>query len=337
MTTIKDVAKEVGVSVTTVSLVLNHKSVRVSEATRKKIFEVAEKLKYTPNFAARSLVSKESKTIGLIIPDIENAFFSSLYKSIEDYARSLGYMVLLMNNNDSHQTNLEVIDLLLNRHIDGLLLVISNESYQEQYQEEMKRVLLNLSIPLVMVDRVFDDSYVNKVHFDNQLGGYLATRHLIDHGHKKIACITGPKDTKSSEKRLKGYYQAMKEANLTINEDLLLEGDYHFDSGRIRMNELLNKDLTGIFAFNDLMAYGAIFSIYDVNKDIPDDYSIIGYDHFLLATLLNSQLDSIEQNSKILGEEACKILFSEIKNKTEDRQNICLEPVLFKSGSVKEI
>ncbi len=334
MTTIKDVAKEVGVSVTTVSLVLNHKSVRVSQATRKKIFEVAKKLKYTPNFAARSLVSKESKTIGLIIPDIENAFFSSLFKSIEDYARSLGYMVLLMNNNDSHQTNIEVIDLLLSRHIDGLLLVISNETYLEKYQEEMKHLLLNLPIPLVMVDRVFDESFFNKVYFDNQLGGYLATKHLINHGHKKIACITGPKETKSSEKRLMGYYQAMNEANLTINKDILLEGDYHFDSGKKRMNELLDKDLTAVFAFNDLMAYGAIRSIHEVNKNVPKDYSLVGYDHFLIATMLDSQLDSIEQNSKILGEEACKILFSEIKHKTENLQDICLKPVLFRSGSV---
>ncbi|MDF2700371.1 MAG: LacI family transcriptional regulator [Haloplasmataceae bacterium] len=335
--TIKDIARESGVSISTVSLVLNNKPSRVSQVTKDKIIEVVHKLNYTPNLAARSLVTRATKTIGLIIPDIENAFFSSLSKAVEDYSRTLGYMVLLMNSNDLHEMSIELINLLFNRGIDGLLVVSANESYQLDKQKEIKELLTSINIPIVMIDRVFDAFSIDKVYFNNQLGGYLATKHLINNGHKRIACITGPKGTKSSEERLSGFYKAMEESHLQVDELLIVEGNYHFESGAIKMSQLLDQDFTAIFAFNDLMAFGAIRSLNDAFKKIPEDYSIVGYDHFALADLLNSRLDSIEQDSKKLGYSACQILYSKMIEKQVGIKEICLDPVLTINGSVKRI
>jgi LacI family transcriptional regulator len=315
-------------------LVLNRRPCRISQGTKDKIFEIAEKLNYTPNMMAKGLVTQKTRTIGLVIPDIENAFFSSLSKSVEDYARSLGFMVMLMNNDDSHQMNMEVIQLLLDRNIDGLLIVSANESYQKEFQKDLRFLLSKMTIPFVMVDRFFDDFPANKVYFDNHLGGYYATKHLINHGHTNIACITGPSGTKSSDLRLEGYVKAMEEENYSIKPEWIVEGDYHFDSGYQKMKDLLTEDVSAIFGFNDLMAYGAMRTIHEANKTLPRDYSLVGYDHLTLSALIDSQLDSIEQNSKILGEEACKMLFKQVNKENQSIKEVCLKPVLIKKGSV---
>ncbi|PAT01628.1 hypothetical protein CI105_06020 [Candidatus Izimaplasma bacterium ZiA1] len=326
-TTIKDIAQKVSVSTTTVSLVLNNKPTRVSLDTKERIFKVAKELNYIPNTHAKSLVTNKTNTIGLVIPDIENAFFSSISKAVEDISLEHDYMVLLVNSNDSHERSMQVTKMLIDRGVDGLLVVTANETYQENKQKEFQELLKKTNIPLVLVDRVIDGFDVNSVTFDGELGGYLATKHLIEKGEKKIACITGPKFSKSTINRLNGYKKALSEHNIKIDENYIKEGDYHFESGYLLTNEILNTDATSIFAFNDLMAYGALSNL--TNKHKENKFKIVGYDNIKLVSMNEKKIDSIKQDSILLSKEVCNILYNQINSKTKlESKKISLKPQL---------
>jgi len=325
--TIKDIAEKVSVSTTTVSLVLNSKPTRVAQATKDRIFEVARELNYKPNIHAKSLVTNKTNTIGLVIPDIENAFFSSFSKAVEDISYDHDYMVLLVNSNDYHERSTKVIKMLLNRGVDGLLIVSANESYKEEFLNDYKALLKDIGIPFVLIDRVFDDINANSVSFNGELGGYLATKHLIEKGNSIIACITGPKGSRTTTSRLAGYKRALNEYKIAFNKNIIFEGDYHFDSGYREMNNAYETDATAIFAFNDLMAFGALNNIHRMNMD--NNYDIIGYDNIKDSSMINYNIDSIEQNSKKIGAEACRILYEQIKtNKSNNVVQVVLEPEL---------
>lgn len=335
--TIKDIAKASGVSTTAVSLVLNNRPNRVSEDVKSLIIENVSKMNYSPNTYARSLVTKSSKTIGLIIPDIENAFFSAMSKAVGEYARQKGYLVILLNSNDEHAQTLDSIKLLYQRNIDGIMIVVDKESYYDRYQEEIKKVLGGIGIPFVLLDRFIEDFDSNMVYFDNELGGYLATKRLLDNGHKKIACISGPSKIPGSYARLCGYKRAMTEAHLEINEELIKEGDYRLLSGIQSMKELEGQDFTAIFACNDLMAFGAIEYLHSIGKSVPKDYSIVGYDNYTVFTKMENSLDSIDQNSNTLGQQGCSLLLDLISGKENNIKKIKLIPQLVIKNSVKKI
>lgn len=333
--TIKDIAKEAGVSITTVSLVLNNKPSRIPDETKERVLKVAKKYNYVPNSVAKSLVTRTTNTIGLVLPDIENAFFSSLAKVIEQFGREQGYLVLLVNNNDSHKLNIEVMDLLLQRNIDGLMVVLPNESYQKKYSKEVIDYFSQLSIPYILIDRMIDPIDANKIYFDNMLGGYYAGKHLIEHGHRRIGCITGPNQTVSSQERLQGFLKACLHHGVTIEPKWIVEGDYYFDGGYRAMKKLLDTNVTALFAFNDLMAFGAIEAIMEHGEQIPEDYSIISYDYSKLTKLLKIPLDSVNQDTRALGEQAFNILLKQLENPKLPNQNVQLKPELIIKGSVK--
>jgi LacI family transcriptional regulator len=325
--TIKDIAQKVSVSITTVSLVLNNKPTRVSTVTKEKIFKAAKELNYTPNTHAKSLVTNRTNTIGLVIPDIENAFFSSISKAVEDISLEHDYMVLLVNSNDSHERSMQVTKMLIDRGVDGLLVVTANETYQENKQKEFQDLLKSINIPLVLVDRVIEGFNVNSVTFDGELGGYLATKHLIDHGNRNIACITGPKYSRSTINRLNGYKRALIEHGIEVNETYIKEGDFHFDSGYGKTNDILNTDATSIFAFNDLMAYGALANLTEKQRE--SEFTIVGYDNIKLISMNETKIDSVKQDSVLLSKEVCRILYNEIRSKTKmEIEQVSLKPQL---------
>lgn len=335
--TIKDIAKEAGVSITTVSLVLNNKPTRIPEETKQRVKKIAKKYNYVPNVVAKSLVTRTTKTIGLILPDIENAFFSSFAKAVERFGRQHGYLILLINNHDSHSINLEVINILLNRSVDGLMLILPNESYQKTYYKETIDFLSKLKAPYLLIDRMIHPIKAHKIYFDNKLGGYYAGKHLINHGHKKIGCITGPDFAISSQERLEGFLKACQEHEIQIKSEWIVEGDYYYNSGYQGMNKLIQTEVTAVFAFNDLMAFGAIEAINKHGKNIPDDYSIISYDYSKLMKLLHIPLDSVNQDTNLLAEKAFSLLLNQLKDPKQDKKEIQLKPELIIKGSVKNI
>lgn len=321
--TIKDIAQEAGVSVTTVSRVLNDKP-DVSTTTKKKIKKVIDKLGYNPNGIARGLVLKKTNTIGLIIPDISNPYFPEVARGIEDNAKKEGYSVIFCNTDNNKQAEIEAIELLKSKRVDGIILSlsISNKSQLEKLEND--------KIPVVQIDRNIPGSKISSVLINNFLSAYKATMYLIKLGHTKIAHITGEMETNTARERLFGYKKALQEAEIEYRVEWVLQGDYSKESGFQQTNELLlmKEKPTAIFAANDLMALGAYEASFHYRLNIPDDISIIGHDNIDMAELIRPGLTTIAQPKYKLGELATQILIDEIEGRSNERQEIILNPEL---------
>jgi LacI family transcriptional regulator len=333
--TLKDIAKQANVSITAVSLVLNDKPCRISDEKKELIKQIAKENNYTPNINARSLVTKETKTFGLIIPDIENIFFSRLTKSIENYCRQNGYTLIIVNSNDEYEQDLYLIDLLLARGIDGLFITFSTSAYK--HEEEVCAKLSELAIPYVLIDRFFNDFDCNKVYFDNTKGSYLATKHLIEQGHTKISCIVHSITSHNLSFRFDGYKKAMNEYGLEIKENYIIRGDYHFKSGYDAGDVVIKNNSTAVFVANDMMTLGLLKRLNEEGLKVPEDLSIVSYDNTLNDFIIDLQLTSIEQNIANLGKKASDVMLDIIQNKRSGFANICLEPKLVVNNSVKNI
>lgn len=331
--TLKDIAKEANVSISAVSLVLNNKPCRISEKKREKIKQVAAAYNYTANQMARSLVTRETKTLGLIIPDIENIFFSSLAKNIERQCRKAGYTLMIVNSNDHFEEDIELLDLLKARSVDGIFIIPSNESYKND--DQLVERLGHLKIPYVMIDRVFPDHDCDQVLFDNEYGAYVAVRHLLEKGHKKIACISSV-DSNNGRLRVSGYQKAMKEFGCEIKPNHIIAGDYRMESGYQAGNQLMNEDVTAIFISNDMMSLGFLKSLYEQDKTVPEDYSVVSYDHSIYPYVFGVELTSVEQNIMILADKACELMKNRLKDPTIPYRSINLRPALIQKNSVKQ-
>lgn len=331
--TIKDIAREANVSTSTVSLVLNNKPCRVSDKTRKLIFDIAKKNQYRVNLAARSLVTRERKVIGLIVPDIENLFFSSLSKKIEEYCLGKGYLLIIVNSNDKENNDVKLLDMLVSFGVDGVLLTPSNESLLNGVK--LKNYLKKMSIPFVLIDRYFEDLKTNRVYFDNEDGADQAISILVEKGHKKIGCISGGKRSKNGYSRVIGYKKALIKNNLPFSEEYIYDGNYRFDGGYEAGNSILKTDLTAVFICNDMMTLGFIRSMQEHGKKIPRDISIVSYDNTINYFLPWIEICSVEQNTEELAISSCQCLFSILEGKNNKLHAIRLRPKLIVKNSIK--
>ena len=316
MATIKDIAVKTKLSTATVSLVLNGKDSRISQKTRDLVIKTAKELNYRPNQLAVGLITKRTKTIGLIVPDIRNSFFSSLAKGIEDECRKNGWTVILCNTSDKHERDLEYINMLASKGVDGILYCMSADSTIEKFQE-CYTLLNNLNIRYIMLDRSFNMPNLITARLNHIKGGYLATKHLIELGHKQIACVTGPKNLEDSNKRLEGYKIALREANILYDEGIIIEGNYHMESGISAIDRLINKSFTAIFAFNDMMAYGVYKGLITHNLVVPTDISIIGYDDIYISEIFEVPLTTIHQPVEHLGSISARSLIEIIEKEIQ--------------------
>ncbi|MBD8500386.1 LacI family DNA-binding transcriptional regulator [Paenibacillus arenosi] len=333
--TIKDIAREANLSLSAVSQVLNNKPCRVSEEKKELIRSIAKKYNYSPNQIARSLVTKRTHTFGLIMPDIENIFFSSFAKRLEANCRRHGYALIITNTDDKYAEDQEMMDLLIARDVDGLFLIVSTESYQ--YVEMMADRLKRLNIPYVMVDRVYPEFNCNKVFFNHEMGAYLAVKHLIEQGHRKIGCIANKLSSVNRDYRLDGYMKAMREYGCEVHDHYIMEGNYRIHSGYHATQELLKTDITAFFVCNDMMTLGVFRKLHESGYAIPQDYSIVSYDNTIAPFLSDIKLTSIEQNVGELGDTAFQVLFDKLNNDQLAHQEICLLPKLIINASVKPI
>lgn len=333
--TIKDVSQELGLSPTTISLVLNGKDISVPDATREKIIECAKRLNYHPDSIAQSLATKTTHTIGIIIPDITNNFFTEYVHNIQLKLNSLGYDIFLCNSEEKMEEDLKYINLLKNRRVDGLMLAMSAESLQPNNLKITKEILNKLDIPYIMIDRYIDNNspYVG---IDNETSGYNIAKFLLSKGHKKIGVITGPMCLSSSINRLKGFTNCLKENNIEINEDNIKYMRYDMESGYLGAKDLLKNDITAIFAFNDLQAYGVISYAKEIGLKIPEDLSVAGFDDLLYSSILDTKLTTVKQPIEKIAEEACDMMVRLINQKDGETQ-IRLSTDLIIRSSVKEV
>ncbi|TIN62892.1 MAG: LacI family transcriptional regulator, partial [Mesorhizobium sp.] len=272
MTTIADVARYAGVSVATVSHVMN-RTRHVEPETAERVRAAITALRYSPNSLARSLRRGETKTIGLLLPDNSNPFFASVARQIEDAGFVAGYTVILCNSDGSAEKEERYLSVLMAKQIDGLIFAGSSDH---------ARVFSHLSaaLPAVLLDREIHSVHVDSVLVDHDHGGYLAGRHLVGLGHSKIGVIGGPRDSSSSPARLRGFTRALAEAGIDLPASWVVDSDYHFAGGRLAMERLMAQapEITAVFACNDLMAMGAITALRTRGLRVPDDMSLIGFD-----------------------------------------------------------
>lgn len=279
MPTMRDVAEQANVSVTTVSHVINGTRF-VSEELRKRVLEAMKRLDYRPNILARGLRVGKTNTIGLIVPDNSNPFFAEVSRVVEDVGFDSGYSVILCNSDGNLDKELTYIDVLVAKQVDGIIFIASSS------QSEHLRLLIDEKIPLVVADREMPDLDVDLVLVDNSRGGYEATKYLLELGHRRIGCISGPSEITPSAERIKGYRQAVSEFDVPFDENLIVRGDFQFEGGKRAMSQLLAlpKLPSAVFICNDVMAIGAMGSIRSAGLKMPEDISIVGFDDISQAS-----------------------------------------------------
>ncbi len=325
--TIKDIAEKSGVSITTVSRVLNDKP-DVNNETRAKVLKVIKESNYRPNGMARSLVINQTYSIGLIIPDINNPYFPEVARGIEDQAQKSSYSVIFSSTDNKLEREREVIDLMLQKRVDGLIVSLSLAN-----KDILKR-LEDRKIPIVQLDRKIPDSIYPAVMIDNKKSAYNAVQFLIDEGHKKIAHITGDLQTVPGQERQEGYRKAILDNDLAINEDLIYEGDFSKKAGYKAMDKMIERGRVpeAIFAANDLMALGVLEACRNSNLKIPTDLALMGHDDISISNLVHPSLTTMAQPKYRLGRQACELLINlidTIQEKGEiDYDGFCQDKIL---------
>jgi LacI family transcriptional regulator len=329
--TIKDIARKAGVSITTVSRVLNKKEEGMSKETREKVLRVMEEVNYQPNQLARGLVTKRSRMLGLIVPNISNPFFPELCRGAEDEANKSQYSLIICNSDDQSKKEENYLRLLKEQQVDGILL-----SSKDHLSKTSKSQLASGKIPFVLLDRGEEASNHSGVFLDNEKGGYLAGKHLTDLGHRHIACITGPSEIRNSQQRLTGFQRALKEASVELPESSILTGDFKMESAyQIAKEFLYRNPVTAIFASNDMMACGIYQAAHELKIQIPEQLSIVGFDDIPLVHALIPKLTTIKQGTYEMGRKAIELLINEIEE--EPSKAVLFEPTLIVRESTKQM
>lgn len=321
MVTIKNIADLAGVSKTTVSKVLNNKDQKISEATRQKILDIVKETNYIPNKMAQSLVTKKTKTLGLIIPDIRNPFFTDIARGAEDKAVKEGYNIILCNTDENINKEIQSLNTLVEKMVDGIIFAPSSKTdlNSTRFKTSTK--------PIVLVDKELNIANVKGiVSLDNKEGTYLGVKYLIEKNHKKILYLSGPLTNEISRNRLEGYKRALEEADIAYDEKLIIQGEYSLDWGYEVIKNMAEIDFTAICAANDLIAIGAIKALKERNLHIPKDISVVGFDDIQTSRIIEPQLTTIKQNSYDMGYEAANILI----NYLEDSEINNIEKIIFK-------
>ncbi|RME99784.1 MAG: LacI family transcriptional regulator [Chloroflexi bacterium] len=332
MVTMRDVAEKAGVSVTSVSHVINQTR-PVSEELRQRIQATMEELGYQPNALARSLRRKQTHSIGVIVPDSANPFFAEVARGIEATLFKQKYTVILGNSDGDLARELLYTNTLIEKQVDGIVFVAVGQSGLEHSQ-----LVRNMRMPLMVVDRDVPGLSVDSVLTDNTLGGRLAAEHLLSLGHRRVGCITGPSDLTPSADRVTGCRQALAAANIPLPESHILKGDFQFQSGYEAARRMLSaaEPPTAIFACNDLMAVGAVSAAIERGLRVPQDISVVGYDDVPLASYTNPPLTTVAQPSYEMGQLAAEMLLQRISNREMPIRRMQLHPRLVVRQSTAE-
>lgn len=324
--TLKQIAKELDVSISTVSKSLRN-SLEISEDTRQKVQAFAKLYNYKPNNIALSLKNKKTKTICIIIPEIIHHFFATVISGVENVANENGYNVLVCLSDESFDKEVINMEMLANGSIDGFIMSLSKETQQKKDFHHIIEVI-NQGMPVVMFDRVTNDILCDKVIIDDNLAAFNATQFLIDKGLKKTALITTIDYVSVGKLRTEGYIKALKNNDLLVDENLILkiEDTENFEDS---IAELLNNnpDLEAIFAVNELFAVTAIKTANKLGKKVPEDLSVIGFTDGIISKYSSPSITTVSQNGVKMGGKAAKMLIERLEAKEEDDEQYRTEVI----------
>lgn len=339
--TLKQIAEILGISITTVSKALKDYP-DVSKRTKKLVKETAATLNYKPNAFAVNLRTSESKTIGLIIPEIVHHFFSSIIKGIVAQAEKKGYLVIILQSNESYELEKKQIDLLLSQRVDGILISLANGTGNFDHLNEV----IMQDKPLVMFDKIAKIVKCSKVIINDRKAAYTATQHLIDIGCKRIAHFRGPLLPQNSIDRFLGYKKALLDNDIPYDPSLVYIcecGEMSFEEGKQSARKLLkdHDDVDGIFINTDLVAIGAMTEFNKLGVKVPEDISVVGFSNWFMSSVISPTLTTIDQPGYLMGKTAFKQLYKEIRKIKKDKkvvhQEIELVTALIKRESTSKM
>ena len=307
MATIYEVSELAGVSLATVSRVMNGSS-NVSDKTRKKVEDAMAQLGYRPNAIARSLASNRTDCVGVLVPELKGPFFGHLMAGTEEVLRGANKHVILTAGHSEEASEKDGIEFLLSRNCDALILHV--EALTDEYLVQLAKG----DVPVVVVNRLVPGIEDKCIHLDNKIGGYLAAKSIIEKGHKQIAYISGPTWKEDSNERLFGHKAALEEEGIEFDEDLLYIGSFLQDSGSHGLTELLHseKPFTALICGNDEMASGAMAMARKLNMDLPNDLSIVGFDNIIYASYLYPTLTTINYPVLQMAQMAAQLVLENV-------------------------
>lgn len=315
MPTLKEIADRAGVSVGTVSNVING-TATVSAERRERVLAAIRELDYQPNHIARSLKLKKTRMLGMVISDITNPFFPQLVRGAEDAALKNSYLLITFNTDDNVEREKRVLSVLRQRRVDGVLLVVAPNAGDDAHI----RGILDSGIPIVCLDRLPAGIEVDSVSVDNVAGARDCVRHLIFMGHRRIAILTGPKAVQTAAERLQGYQEALMQAGIPVDPGLVLEGDFRSESGyRLGRALLAGSDRpTAVFVCNNMMALGLLRALAELGLNCPRDVAVASFDDFPLAEAFQPHMTAVAQPAYSIGYRGAELLIARIEGRPDE-------------------
>lgn len=335
--TLKDIAKELGVSVSTVSRSINGKSV-VNEKTRQRVLEASKKYLYVPNEVARSLQKSSTQTIAVVLPDISENFFGTIVKSIENVVSRAGYMIILADSHENPEKERKYLDMLQKRRVDAVVLATVDCS------GETAEPFIESDVPVVFIDNIPSLNNIDSITVDNCKAVEMGVDHLVSNGHKRIATIIGSTEETTGVERLRGYEQALINNGLELDKRLIEYGDYKQLSGYEAMKRLINnKDkapFSAVIVTSEKMTYGALTAIKECSLNVPEDISVVGFDIHNLSGVQEITITSVYQPEEIIGQKVGELLLDRLNKKSDlpaPNTNLNLEPLMIYGDTVKKL
>ena len=334
--TIKDIAKQLGVSVATVSRALRDLP-DIHPDTKKMVLDLAKELDYQPNVLASSLVKSKTKTLGLIVPDLGYYFFSTVVKAVEDAAIAAGYSLLIAQTQESFERELTNIQNLSRSQVEGIIISLSRETVNFDHLTRLQR----RGIPLVFFDRDSDEIDASKVMVDNEQSAYEAVKHLIENGCKRIAFLAGPINVSVSNQRRLGYLRALEEAGIQADANLIIHSDYFQDSAISKTHQLM-KEVNrpdGILVVSDRLAIGVLIALRELNISVPDEVNMVSFNNEPICSLISPTISSISQPLEEIGRLSVELLLEQIEHKTDNpvpRVEVLKTKLIVRESSVRK-
>ncbi len=334
--TIKDIAKQLGVSVATVSRALRDLP-DIHPDTKKMVLDLAKELDYQPNVLASSLVKSKTKTLGLIVPDLGYYFFSTVVKAVEDAAIAAGYSLLIAQTQESFERELTNIQNLSRSQVEGIIISLSRETVNFDHLTRLQR----RGIPLVFFDRDSEEIDASKVMVDNEQSAYEAVKHLIENGCKRIAFLAGPINVSVSNQRRLGYLRALEEAGIQADANLIIHSDYFQDSAISKTHQLM-KEVNrpdGILVVSDRLAIGVLIALRELNISVPDEVKMVSFNNEPICSLISPTISSISQPLEEIGRLSVELLLEQIEHKTDNpvpRVEVLKTKLIVRESSVRK-
>ena len=318
--TMRDVAEYAGVSKSTVSHVINETRF-VEEGTKQRVLQAINVLGYRPSRAARSLTTQSSGIVGVVVSDMNNIFFGEVIRGIEDTLREEDYSFIVSNTNETLERESQALDMLLRQRVDGIIAAATSHNWDILTEVE------KLHMPIVLLDRTFENANWPFVGVNNEQGAYLGMQHIIESGHKKIGILAGLQRLTTMRKRLAGAKRALYEANLEVNDNWVISTDLEVDAARAGAFELMTmaERPTALFMNNNLLSLGTLTALQDLGLHCPTDIALVGFDDHPWAAVANPPLTVVRQPTEALGRAAAAVILDMISGDGSRSDSVVLE------------